>query len=74
MSQLFASGGQITGASASASVLPTNTVKIDSEGQSTVADEAGPMGAQLDQPLIGSEAGRPSNAKYNVCFMHGDQS
>ena len=74
MSQLFASVGQITGASASTSVLPTNTVKIDSEGQSAVADETGPMGAQLDQPLIGSEAGSPSNAKYNVCFMHGDQS
>ena len=53
MSQLFASGGQITGASASASVLPMNMVNIDSEGQSTVADDAGPMGAQVDEPLIG---------------------
>ena len=73
MSQLFASGGQSIGASVSASVLPMNMVKISSEGQSAVADEAGPMGSQVDEPLIGSEARSPSNTKH-VCFMHGDQS
>ena len=73
MSQLFASGGQSIGASVSASVLPMNMVKINSEGQFAVADEAGPMGSQVDEPLIGSEARSPSNTKH-VCLMHGDQS
>ena len=61
MSHLFASGGQGIGASVSASVLPINMVKISSEGQSTVANKAGPMGSQVDEPLIGSEARSPSN-------------
>ena len=39
MSQLFASGGRSIGASVSASVLPMNMMRMNSEGQSTVADE-----------------------------------
>ena len=50
-----------------------NMVKINSEGQFAVADEAGPMGSQVDEPLIGSEAGSSSNTEH-MCFMHGDQS
>ena len=36
-----------------------NMVKINYDGQSTVADEAGPMGSQVDEPLLGSEARAP---------------
>ena len=73
MNRFFALGGQSIGASVSASVLPMNMVNINSEGQFAVADEAGPMGSQVDEPLIGSEAGSSSNTKH-ICFMHGDQS
>ena len=68
MSQLLASGGQSIGASVSASVLPMNMVKINSEGQSRsiVADETGLMGSQMDKPLIGSEARSPSNQAQRV--------
>ena len=59
MSRLFTSGGQSIEASVSASVLPMNMVKIKSDGQSPVADEAGPMGSQVDEPLIGSETRSP---------------
>jgi hypothetical protein len=41
-------------------------VKINSEGQSAVADEAGPMGSQVDEPLIGSEARSPIQYKARV--------